>query len=153
MSKPKVHWFPALNIRTMSVHPSERAIHWRDFRIELERTPGQLGGWRMWLVCPECRKRFAILRAHGDRVACRHCLGLAYQCQSETASDRLLRRADKLRKRLGWEPGVINPPGGRPKNMRWETYERLRLECLNITNQVLMQYNAWIKSHSGLKRS
>ena len=37
--------------------------------------------------------------------------------------------------------------------MRWETYERLRLECLNITNQVLMQYNAWIKSHSGLKRS
>jgi hypothetical protein len=152
MTKSKVHWFPALNIREMSVHPRERAVHWYGCRIEIERTPGQLGGWRTWFVCPECRKHFAILRASGDRVACRQCLGLAYQCQSETANDRLLRRADKLRKRLGWQPGVINPSGGRPKYMRWDTFVRLRLECLTISNQVLTNYSTWVKSHSGLRR-
>jgi hypothetical protein len=152
MTKPKVHWFPALNIRSMSIHPRETAIHWHGCRIAIERTPGQLGGWRTWFVCPECRKHFAFLRAGGGRVACRHCLGLAYQCQSESASDRLLRRADKLRERLGWPPGVINPPGFRPKYMRQATYERLRLECLIITHQVLMEYSAWLKSHSGLRR-
>jgi hypothetical protein len=152
MTKPKVHWYPTLDIRKMRVHPSDRAIHQYGVRIEVARTPGQLGGWRMWLVCPECRKNFAILRADGDRVACRYCLRLAYQCQSETASDRQLRRANKLRERLGWPPGVINPPGGRPKYMRWATFVRLRLECLTISNQVLMQHSAWLRSHSGIRR-
>ena len=32
---------------------------------------------------------------------------------------------NKLRKRLGWEAGLLNGNGGRPKGMHWETYERL----------------------------
>lgn len=148
----KVEYVPALDMRKMRIHPSERGIHWRGRRIEIDREPGRLGGWRMWLVCPECRKHFYVLRAVGDRVACRHCLGLKYKCQSETANDRLLRKANKLRERLGWEPGVLNPLGEKPKYMRWDTYERLRLECLLVSNRVLMNYNAWVKSHSGLRR-
>jgi hypothetical protein len=35
-------------------------------------------------------------------------------------------RADKLRKRLGWEAGILNGDGGKPKGMHWKTYQRLK---------------------------
>jgi hypothetical protein len=39
--------------------------------------------------------------------------------------DRATRRAGKLRERLGWEPGILNCSGGKPKGMHWRTFERL----------------------------
>jgi hypothetical protein len=30
-----------------------------------------------------------------------------------------------LRRRLGWEPGILNDNGLRPKGMHWRTFERL----------------------------
>ena len=42
-----------------------------------------------------------------------------------TAIRRATRRADRLRARLGWEPGILNGEGGKPKWMRWRTFERL----------------------------
>ncbi len=33
--------------------------------------------------------------------------------------------ADSLRARLGWEPGILNGDGRKPKWMRWPTFERL----------------------------
>jgi hypothetical protein len=34
-------------------------------------------------------------------------------------------RADKIRVRLGWEPGILNGKGFKPKGMHWRTYRRL----------------------------
>ena len=40
-----------------------------------------------------------------------------------------MRRANKIRARLGWEPGIFNGPGWRkPKGMHQRTYERLAAE-------------------------
>jgi hypothetical protein len=44
---------------------------------------------------------------------------------AEDTGDRATRRADKLRARLGWEPGILNDEGGKPKWMRWRTFERM----------------------------
>jgi hypothetical protein len=33
-----------------------------------------------------------------------------------------------LRAQLGWEPGILNGEGGKPKWMRWRTFERLAAE-------------------------
>ncbi len=41
---------------------------------------------------------------------------------------RALRLADEIRQKLGWEPGIARPAGGRPKHMRLRTYERLKAE-------------------------
>jgi hypothetical protein len=46
----------------------------------------------------------------------------------ECAGDRAARRAERLRARLGWEPGILNGEGGKPKWMRWRTFERLAAE-------------------------
>jgi hypothetical protein len=48
---------------------------------------------------------------------------LAYACQREPAHDRALRRAFKLRGKLGAE-GVIGDYVAKPKWMRWRTYDR-----------------------------
>ena len=95
-------------------------------RVQMHTTPCHLGGQRHWFTCPRCRKRVAVLYAPGRYFACRQCGGLGYATQKEGAGDRAATRADKLRKRLGWEAGILNGPGGKPKGMHRETFLRLK---------------------------
>ena len=71
-----------------------------------------------------CGRRVAILYG-GGIFACRRCHQLAYPSSREDAGGRATRRADWLRARLGWEPGILNGGGGKPKWIRWRTFERL----------------------------
>lgn len=97
------------------------------YSVELERTPCRFGGERVWWRCPVpgCGRRVAILFS-GALFACRHCHQLAYRSQRETPGDRAIRKAHKVRARLGWEIGVLNPSGDKPKGLHWRTFERLR---------------------------
>ena len=68
--------------------------------------------------------------------ACRHCHKLAYACQQEAHHDRVARPADIIRRRLGWETGILNSDGWKPNGMHWRTFERLKAEhdaCANAT--------------------
>ncbi|MCC2866308.1 MAG: hypothetical protein LK562_00705 [Candidatus Accumulibacter phosphatis] len=100
-----------------------------EYPVHLEWTPCHLGGRRAWFLCPArgCGRRVAILFG-GTIFACRHCHKLAYPCQRETDDDRAMRRADTIRRRLGWEAGIANPEGGKPEGMHWRTFQRLRAE-------------------------
>ena len=81
--------------------------------MRIVRTPCNLGGSRAWFICPAvgCGRRVAILYG-GGIFACRHCYQLAYASAREDVCDRAARRADRLRARLGWEPGILNGNGG-----------------------------------------
>lgn len=94
--------------------------------VMLEATPGTYGGSRTWFLCPNagCGRRVAILYAR-PYLACRHCCGLIYKSSCSTRADRLFEQAEKIRERLGWEPGVLSGHGGKPKWMRWKTFDRL----------------------------
>lgn len=92
--------------------------------INLEWTPCHLGGERPWFSCPECGQRCALLYLN-PHLACRECHQLVYNCQRETDYGRLLRRTNKLRRLLGWEPGILNDDGGKPEGMHWYTYYQL----------------------------
>jgi len=94
-------------------------------RVHTQTSACHLGGERRWFTCPQCSKRVAVLYAPGRYFACRKCYGLGYATQKEGAGDRAASRAEKLRKRLGWEAGILNGNGGRPKGMHWATYEGL----------------------------
>jgi len=87
-----------------------------EYPVRLEWTGCNLGG-----------RRVAILFG-GSIFACRHCHKLAYACQRETGDDRACRRADTIRRRLGWGAGILNGSGWKPKGMHWRTFERLRAE-------------------------
>lgn len=101
---------------------------WQDmnYPVYLEFTVCTYGGRRAWFRCPAvgCGRRVAKLYSDGI-FACRHCYRLAYESQREDAVDLMARRADKIRARLGWGAGILNPTGQKPKGMRWRTYERL----------------------------
>ena len=104
---------------------------WKDeeYPVRIVRTPCNIGGERPWFICPAvgCGRRVAILYG-GGIFACRHCYQLAYASAREDVCDRAARRADRLRARLGWEPGILNGNGGKPKWMRRRTFERLAAE-------------------------
>ncbi len=97
-----------------------------NYPIKIVWTNCNFGGKRPWLLCPveHCGKRVAILYG-GAIFACRKCYQLAYQCQRENAHHRVIRKAEKMRKRMGWEPGIMNSEGVKPKGMHWKTYLKL----------------------------
>jgi hypothetical protein len=101
---------------------------WKDeeYPVLIDRTSCAIGGTRPWFICPArgCGRRVAILYG-GGIFACRHCHQLAYASTREDWGSRATRRADRLRQRLGWEPGILNGDGPKPKWMRWRTFERL----------------------------
>jgi hypothetical protein len=96
------------------------------YPVGIARTPCHLGGSRPWFICPAvgCGRRVAILYG-GGIFACRHCYQLAYRSSREDVGSRSIRRADRLRARLGWVPGIVNGVGGKPRWMRWRTFARL----------------------------
>ena len=96
--------------------------------VLLETTACTLGGTRPWFCCPVCSRRVAVIYGKGRLFACRRCKRLAYASQSEAEDDRAARRANWIRKRLCWLPGILNGPGLKPKGMHKRTYQRLTAE-------------------------
>lgn len=105
---------------------------WEDVAqtIRLERTPCRFGGERPWFLCPRCGRRVGVLYGH-RLFLCRTCHSLAYASQCEPRHDRLLRRANKLRARLGGEAG-ISATINKPKRMRRATYARMKSEIYEL---------------------
>lgn len=121
----------AMTLRYNATSGGERKDY--SYSVGLSWTGCNYGGRRAWLLCPCCGRRVATLFG-GSIFACRHCHKLAYQCQRETDDDRAMRRADKIRRRLGWEAGIANPVGGKPKGMHWRTFARLQAEHYAFAN-------------------
>ena len=110
---------------------------WSDIeqRVPVTWTACRFGGERPQFVCSVtsngvyCGRSVIKLYGAGRLFACRHCYRLAYASQSETQWYRGLRRANKLRERLGGDPGMDSPFPPRPKGMWRRTYERLQERC------------------------
>ncbi len=113
------------------------------YQVMMEWTACHFGGTRPWWNCPCCGKRVAVLWA-GSTYACRDCQKINYESTRRSESDKPFDRANKLRKRLGWVPGVAHGMGDKPKGMHWTTYARLleqytvhSLATVDSTNKLL----------------
>jgi hypothetical protein len=112
---------------------------WEDVNetVRIVRMPCRFGGARPYFVCPgvvngtACGRRVAKLYGPGRYFLCRHCYRLAHSSQSEDAQRRSMRRATKIRQRLGGNAGTASPFPPTPKGMWRRTYERLREQAFD----------------------
>src|SRR5439155_6987853 len=63
-----------------------------------------LGGQRPWFTCPGCERRCGKLHFAPYLPRCRDCADLRYESQLENKLERGMRRARRIRRRLGGEP-------------------------------------------------
>jgi hypothetical protein len=118
---------------TLTYRHRQQGGDWQDVTepIEIQWQPCNLGGERPFFICPGvvigrvCNRRAAKLYSAGRYYLCRHCYRLSYACQGESPSDRAMRRATKIRHRLGGGSGFMHGFPKRPKGMWSRTYDRL----------------------------
>lgn len=110
---------------------------WRDVEqyAPVIWTPCRFGGKRPYFCCPHCGCQVTKLWLMGAAL-CRACHGLTYPSQVESLDDRMSRRANGIRMKLGGEPGMSYPFPAKPKWMHWQTYERHRREVFDIEWQI-----------------
>jgi hypothetical protein len=138
-------------VASISLRADDRLLHltyrvrigggdWEDIgeSVRIVRVTCRYGGARPYFICPgvangrACGRRVAKLYGPGRYFVCRHCNRLAYASQSEGGLDRALRRANRIRQRLGGDPGMASPFPKRPKGMWRRTYERLHRQTFEI---------------------
>jgi hypothetical protein len=96
----------------------------------------RFGGSRAYFICPgpedgtDCGRRITKLHLSRCYFLCRHCNQLAYASQYEEPWERALRRANKLKQRLGIGVGITEPLPDKPKGMWARTYACLLDEIL-----------------------
>ena len=150
-----LHWTrDGAKIASINLHAEENQLHldfnyrfrgddWESVQeaIPITYAPCRYGGERPYFLCPgvvngrHCGRRVAKLYAGGRYFLCRHCYRLAYASQSESEHDRVLRRRDKRRMRLGGNPGTESFWLRKPKGMWRRTFERERDELRMIENR------------------
>ncbi len=121
---------------------------WEDVEetVSLSWTPCNFGGERPWFVCPgvACGRRVAVLYGPGKYFLCRHCCDLRYESQREDEKDRALRRARKIRRRVGGSANMLEPFPERPKGMHHDTYMRLFWEYDEAHREQLAGMREWL---------
>jgi hypothetical protein len=110
---------------------------WEDMTetITIVHLPCRFGGSRPYFICPgpgdgtDCGRRTTKLHLSRRYFLCRHCNKLAYASQYEQPWKRALRRANKLKQRLGIDV-EIGDPFQKPKRMWTRTFDSLLNELL-----------------------
>jgi hypothetical protein len=121
---------------------------WQDVQepLPLTWTACNFGGERPWFVCPGagCGRRVAVLYGPGRYFLCRYCYDLVYESQSEHKMHRALRRAQRIRRRLGGSANMMEPFPEKPKGMHRKTYERLFWEHHEADRKQLIGMKEWL---------
>lgn len=148
MGKTTIDSVSSIDIRKLKVSDNKTSIlityGFDSQTIRLTKTPCNYGGYRSWFLCPGCCRRVAVLYLKSYTIKCRNCHDLVYNCERESALDRRYRKADKIRERLGWQPGILNQDWRKPKGKHWKTFFRL-VEAENVIAQsALITLNQWI---------
>lgn len=122
-----------------------------DQPIRLTTIEQPFGGRRWYAICPYSGARCSKLHLppgatkFAARGAWRR---LGYRVQREAPYDRALRRAFKIRRRLG-DDGGIGDPVIKPRWMRWNTFDRHRAELHRVEARVEGQLAAFLDHLQG----
>lgn len=125
---------------TYSRQQGDGAAENLNYQIRVQTTSCHYGGVRYWFSCPStgCNRRVAVLYRNGKYFACRGCYQLVYRSQRETIDYRADRKVNKIKEKLRWPGGILNPIGKKPKGMHRKTYYGLLAEHNDYLNQALL---------------
>jgi hypothetical protein len=104
--------------------------------IPIVHLPCRFGGNRAYFICPgpgdgtDCGRRSTKLHLSARLFLCRRCNKLSYRSQYEQSWQRALRRANKIKQRLGIDVGIGDPFPEKPKGMWTRTFDYLIVEML-----------------------
>lgn len=113
---------------------------WEDVKqvIFFDQTTCNYGGHRKWFLCSQCERRVENLyglNGAGKYFLCRDCHGLIYTSCNTHPTKRLFNKANKLKEKIGVEPGIMDFIPEKPKGMHGSTFDGIiheiqRLEYL-----------------------
>ncbi|WIM06844.1 MAG: hypothetical protein OHM77_06145 [Candidatus Nitricoxidivorans perseverans] len=124
-SRPYFDELPRLAVGDCKSHPPGPVFltaAGRHYTARLIRIP--VGFCRVpRLVCATCGRAVRVLYLRAGEGHCCRCTDARYRTTSESPSRRAVRRAEKIWRRAKID---IHRLGGKPKWMRWPTFERLQ---------------------------
>jgi hypothetical protein len=105
--------------------------------IMIDREPRHLGGEQVYFRCPNCGARRHHLYVRGSHALCRRCAPrLSYRSKHDHWFPAV-RRAAKLRARLGGLPGLGAPLPKCPHSVRHDYYKMWIAELVSLEAQAL----------------
>lgn len=115
----------------------EQSGAWKDVEqvIMFDQTPCNYGGHRKWFLCSQCNNRVEILYSlHGSNkyFLCRDCHNLTYTSCNTHPRKRLFNKANKLKRKIGMEPGIMDFIPAIPKGMHHSTFNRIVREIQQL---------------------
>ncbi|WDP88714.1 MAG: hypothetical protein HUN04_02760 [Desulfobacter sp.] len=135
-----VHFEVQENCLTLKYRYRGRGGAWEGVKqvIFFDQTPCNYGGYRKWFLCSQCERKVEILYSlggAGKNFLCRDCHGLTYASCNTHSTKRLFNRANKLKRKIGAEPGIMDIIPEKPKGMHRSTFDNIldkiqRLEYL-----------------------
>jgi len=111
-------------------------------RFDFSFTEQPFGGERRWIVCRSCKRRCRVLYG-GTYFRCRRCYDATYASQYESIRLPGLARADRVRDRLGGDPGLAHAFPPKPKGMHWRTYLKLQAEDWAAAERIERALYTW----------
>ncbi len=108
--------------------------------VEMDWTRLPSGGERPWFFCPSCGRRCGVLYSIRSRIICQKCGGLSYESQNEPRHFRALRKAQKIRVRLGGSANLTEPFPSMPRYVHRRTYQCLRRQYEAAVEQFVGHY-------------
>lgn len=121
-----------------------------DYKVKLVTTSCNFGGVRYWFICPlvvdgrSCGRRVGklYLPESSKYFGCRHCYDLTYESCQKSGSfhyenvEKHAKRMRKIREKLGGTSSLIERFPPKPKGMRWEKYDKLISEYMELAEKM-----------------
>ena len=130
---------------TYAYYDRNNQLQCHDYPIKLQTSVLARGGIRYWLTCPACARRMKLLYFGGQYFACRICYQLNYRSQRATFTDKHFDRLNKIRKKLGWVPGIGNSIGKKPPTMPWQTFDKIMRQYNDCTRRAILAISGKMK--------
>lgn len=137
---PSIKWFRDLKIYIWREHieiiNKNKEL---SFTVMFSSSLNGFGGMpRRWFICPLCLRNARKIYFGKSALACRKCCNLAYASQNETLADRLLRKRNKIRKKLKLSDyGELKKPKWMHvrtfKKLKWAQSEADDLACVSFS--------------------